>query len=284
MVLTTLLPPPVRRAVRGLLGPRVVLIGELPPERSPGALALVRRRDDLSPLTHTLTILSFNVKRCEDRRRVEASLERAVDDHHPDVILLQEVPRELIQGRGPGGVCEGRSLFFAPFHQVDRPDRRYPYRQYGQLTATSRRVETEIVIELPTINPTTPGPGHLMKRIALYTELPTIDGRTVGLVNVHNEPFARRRDRRLQYEAFLRVIDERRPDVAVCCGDFNPTFGQHGEPGLRLLEDSGFSNALTGRWRALDSCLARCHRGFALAQTLPLGGSDHRPLVVEVTL
>jgi endonuclease/exonuclease/phosphatase family metal-dependent hydrolase len=284
MVLTTLLPPPVRRAIRGLLGPRVVLTDELPPERSPGALALVQRRDDLSPLTDTLTIFSYNVKRCENRGRVAASLARAVDDHHPDVILLQEVPRELIRGRGPGGVCEGRSLFFAPFHQVDRPDRRYPYRQYGQLTASGRHIENEAVIELPTVNPATLGPGHLMKRIALYAELPTTDGRTIGLVNVHNEPFARRRDRLLQYEALLRVIDERRPDAAVCCGDFNPTLGQRAEPGLRLLEDSGFSNALAGRWRALDTCLARGHRGFVRVQTLPFGGSDHRPLVVEVIL
>jgi endonuclease/exonuclease/phosphatase family metal-dependent hydrolase len=247
-------------------------------------LALVRRREDLPPLSRTLTVVSYNVKRGEDRRRLEASLERAVGDHRPDVILLQEVPLELIHGRGLGGVCEGRSLFFAPFHQVDQPDRRYPYRQYGQLIASGRHIEREVVIELPTVNPATPGPGHLMKRIALYAELPAADGRTIGLVNVHNEPFARRRDRRLQYEAFLRAIDDRQPHVAVCCGDFNPTLGQRGEPGLRLLENAGFSNALADRWRALDTCVARGHRGFVRAQTLPLGGSDHRPLVVELAL
>ena len=31
-----------------------------------------------------------------------------------------------------------RSLFYAPFHQVDCPDRRYRYLQYGQLIASGR--------------------------------------------------------------------------------------------------------------------------------------------------
>jgi len=136
MVLTTLLSPPVRRAVRGLLGPRVVLTDELPPDDSPRALALVQGRDAMSPLTRNLTVLSHNVRRCEDGR-VKAPLERAVDDHHPDVILL---------------------------------------------------------------------------------------------------------------------------------------------------EDSGFSKALAGRRRALDTCLARGHLGFVRTQTTPLGGSDHQPLIVAVAL
>jgi endonuclease/exonuclease/phosphatase family metal-dependent hydrolase len=283
-VFSSIIPPPLRRAVRGLLGPRVVVTDDLPADRRPAALTLVTRRDDLPPLADTLTVVSYNVHRAEDRRRFESSLRLAVAEHRPDVVLLQEVPVELVAGAGPGGVCEGRSLVFAPFHQVDRPDRRYPYRQYGQLVASARRILRHSVVELPTVNPATLGPGHLMKRIALYCEMQTDDGRSLGLANLHLEPFARRRDRALQHRALLEAIDHEDPQIAVCCGDFNSTFCQSGEPGLRLLEAAGFDNAMAHRRRALDTCLARGHRAFNRAQTLALRGSDHRPLLVEIAL
>jgi endonuclease/exonuclease/phosphatase family metal-dependent hydrolase len=177
-----------------------------------------------------------------------------------------------------------RSWFFAPFHQVQRPDRRYPYRQYGQLIASTCRLDHTAVIELPTVNPSTLGAGHILKRIALYAELPGADGRTIGIVNVHNEPFARRRFRQMQHASMLQAVDQRKPDVAICCGDFNPSLGQRAEPGLQLLEANGFENAFHRHWRVLDSCFARGHRGFTLAARLPLPGSDHRPIVARLQL
>ena len=140
------------------------------------------------------------------------------------------------------------------------------------------------VLELPTVNPSVLGPGHIMKRIALYAELPMVDGRTVGVVNVHNEPFARPRDRLLQHQAFLDAVNRRAPEVAVCCGDFNPSLSQRGEPGLELLEAAGFENAFAHRWRTLDTCFARGHARYVSAESLRLGGSDHRPIVVRLRL
>ena len=278
------LPPPLRRAIHGFLGRRVVLVDELPPERRPAAVSLTEMADGLERLGTELTVLSYNVKRAERMQAVAATIERAVEDYRPDLIFLQETPVELFRHPRLAEIFAPRSLFFAPFHQVDRPDRRYPYDQYGQLIASACLMLEPRVIELPTVNPATLGRGHLMKRIALYAELPTADGRTVGAVNVHNEPFARRRDRCLQYEAFLPVIDGHAPDVAVCCGDFNPSLSQRGEPGLRLLEAHGFDNAFAHRWRTLDTCLARGHAGFVSADVLPLVGSDHRPIVVRLRL
>ena len=274
----------VRRAVSGYLYRHSVLVDELPVHRRPTALAQIEAGTCSDAPAEELCVLSYNIQRGEQRTRAAASLRAAVEAHRPHVILLQEAPVEFFRDGPSAEIFAGRDLFFAPFHQVDRPDRRYPYRLYGQLTASTCPMRNHHVIELPTVNPSTLGPTHTLKRIALYAEMEAADGRVVGLVNVHNEPFARGRDRRLQHEAFLEVVEQRAPDVAVCCGDFNPTFSQRGEPGIRLLEDAGFANAFAHRRRTLDTCLARGHAGYLEALRLPLAGSDHRPIVVRLRL
>jgi endonuclease/exonuclease/phosphatase family metal-dependent hydrolase len=276
--------PPLKRAVRGYLGPRTALVDELPPERRPSALAVHEPVDGLELLDDHLTLLSFNVQRGQRLGVAAASLEHAVASFRPDLVLLQEAPPEIFRRPPLRDVLAGCSLFYAPFHQVEWPNRRYRFRSYGQLVASTRALQHPRVVELPTVNPSVLGPGHLMKRIALYAEVPTADGRTVAVVNVHNEPFARPGDRLAQHRAFLEAVEERGPDVAICCGDFNPSLSQRGEPGQRLLESSGFENAFAGRWRALDTCFARGHLEFQTAKRLALGGSDHRPIVVGVRL
>jgi endonuclease/exonuclease/phosphatase family metal-dependent hydrolase len=274
----------LKRAVRGYLGPRTVLVDELPPERRPSALAVCEPVDGLEALEDDLTLLSFNVQRGQRLGIAAASIERAVADFRPELVFLQEAPPEIFRQPPLRDLFDGRTLFYAPFHQVERPNRRYRFCSYGQLIVSTRTLRNPRVLELPTVNPSVLGPGHLMKRIALYAELPTAGGRTVGVVNVHNEPFARPGDRLVQHRAFLEAIDERAPDVAVCCGDFNPSLSQRSEPGQRLLESSGFENAFAGRWRILDTCFARGHSEIAAAEHLPLPGSDHRPIVVRVQL
>jgi endonuclease/exonuclease/phosphatase family metal-dependent hydrolase len=276
--------PPLRRAMRGYLGPRTVLVDELPPERRPSALAIHEVARGLERLGSELTVLSYNVQRGQRLAQATATIERAVHDHRPDLIFLQEAPLEIFRHPRLVGVFDARTRFYAPFHQVDRPDRRYRFRRYGQLIASARILREPLVLELPTVNPSVLGPGHIMKRIALYAELPMVDGRTVGVVNVHNEPFARPEDRLLQHQAFLDAVNRRAPEVAVCCGDFNPSLSQRGEPGLKLLEASGFENAFAHRWRTLDTCFARGHAWYVSAESLRLSGSDHRPIVVRLKL
>ena len=276
--------PPLWRAVYGYLGPRTVLVDELPRERRPSELALHKPADGLEPLGSELTVLSYNVQRGQRLERVVTTIEKAVDRRRPDLVFLQEAPLELVRHPRLEGILAARTLFFAPFHQVDRPDRRYPSRLYGQLIASAKTLQSPHVIELPTINPSTLGSGHRMKRIALCAELVTADGRSVVVVNVHNEPFARRRDRLIQYQTLLDAVDQTSPDVTVFCGDFNPSFSQRGEPGLQLLESSGFENAFAPRWRTLDTCVARGHSRVDSAEILPLPGSDHRPIVVRLRL
>jgi len=276
--------PPLWRAARGYLGPRTVLIDELPPERRPSALALHRPVDGLGPVGSELTVLSYNVQRGHRLERAVTSIREAVDRHRPELVFLQEVPLELLSHPRLEGFLAARTLFYAPFHQVDRPDRFYSSRQYGQLIASAVALESPRVVELPTVNPSTLRRGHLMKRIALCGGLRTRDGLRIEVVNVHNEPFARRRVRLVQFEALLEAADHTSPDVAILCGDFNPSLTQRGEPGLRLLESSGFENAFAHRRRTLDTCLVRGHSRFLSAESLRLPGSDHRPIVVRVRL
>jgi endonuclease/exonuclease/phosphatase family metal-dependent hydrolase len=276
--------PPLRRALHGYLGPRTVLIDELPPERRPSALALHSRAKGLTPVEGELTVLSYNVQRGHRLERAVTTIREAVDLRQPDLIFLQEAPVELLDHPRLEHLLAPRTLLFAPFHQVDRPDRFYSSRQYGQLIASAVGLESPRVVELPTVNPSTLRRGHLMKRIALCGTLRTRDRQTIEVVNVHNEPFARRSVRLIQFEALLEAADHRSPDIAILCGDFNPSLSLRGEPGHRLLESAGFENAFAHRWRTLDTCLARGHSQFLSAESLRLPGSDHRPIVVRVAV
>ena len=276
--------PVLRRAIAGALGRGGVATGELPEHLRPHAQAIVERGRDGEPPGRELTVLSYNVKRAERAERAAESLRRAIEAHRPQVVLLQEAPVAFFREGPATELLAGRHLFFAPFHRVEGAERRYPHPLYGQLTATTPPMASHRVVELPTVNPATLGPAHTLTRIALYAELSLADGRRLGLVNVHNEPFARRHRRVLQHQAFLEVVERRGPDVAVCCGDFNPSASQRGEPGIRLLEAHGFANAFARRWRTLDTCLARGHAAFAEARRLRLPGSDHRPIVVRLLL
>ena len=79
------LPPPFRRAIHGYLGRRAVLVDELPPERRPAALSLTEIANGLERLGAELTVLSYNVKRGERMQAVAATIERAVEEHRPDL-------------------------------------------------------------------------------------------------------------------------------------------------------------------------------------------------------
>jgi endonuclease/exonuclease/phosphatase family metal-dependent hydrolase len=276
--------PPLLRAIQGFFSPRAVLEDELPPHRRPSVRAITENHGRTTALPREITVLSYNVKRAERWNLVTSTLRHVIEEHRPDFLLLQEAPLELARSSSLEPLIDGQSLFYAPFHQVILPDRHYPYPQYGQLIASGVQWIAEEVIELPTVNPSTLGRGHLMKRIALYVELQTSDERSLGLVNVHMEPFARRRLRQQQHEALLGAVNRHKVDITILCGDFNPSISQRGEPGLQLLTHHGFVNARGHRWRVLDTCLARGHQTFRRAASLPLPGSDHRPLLVTIRI
>jgi endonuclease/exonuclease/phosphatase family metal-dependent hydrolase len=277
--------PVVRRAIHGYLGPTVTLVDELALEERPHALARVVLDKARRPMAGaTLTVVSYNLKRAERAPGVVETLLRLIAEWAPDLVLLQEAPLEVLDSARVTEALGPHNHVYAPFHQVRLPDSRYPYDQYGQAVIARWQMERPQVIELPTVNRSTLGPGHTLKRIAVLAELPCVDGRRIAVVNIHHEPFARRHARLQQYQPVLEALESRRCDVELCCGDFNPTFSQAGEPGFQLMESRGFSNAFRGRWRALDTCFGRGHQGYLSAERLPYRGSDHRPIVVRIRL
>jgi len=278
----TLISPVYRRVIAGFLGRGTLLIDELPEPLRPSNLATLEGIPRDEYLGNEISILSYNIKRAEHIDEVADSLRIAVHRHRPELILLQEAPPEFVRYAEP--VFQNSSIFFAPFHQVERPDRRYRFHRYGQIIATSVPMHHTEVIELPTVNASTLGKGHTMKRIALYTELPVAGGRIVGLVNTHHEPFTYPKRRRLQYATVLARLAERNTDVDLICGDLNPTLGRRSEHGIRLLESLGYEDSFASHRRTLDTCFAIGHSKILAAEKLEQRGSDHRPILVRVLL
>jgi endonuclease/exonuclease/phosphatase family metal-dependent hydrolase len=271
-----------RRVIAGFLGRGDLLVDELPEAQRPSNLATLEGSPRDQTLGNEISILSYNIKRAERIDEVAASLVAAVDVFRPEVVLLQEAPPEFVEHAE--SVFRQRSVFYAPFHQVETPDRRYRFHRYGQIIATSVPMLHHEVIELPTVNASTLGEGHTMKRVALYVELSIRDGRIAGLINTHYEPFTYPKRRLPQYAAVLERLAERNTDVDLICGDLNPTLGRRSERGMSLLESLGYENAFASHRRTLDTCFAIGHTKILAAEMLEQRGSDHRPIIVRVLL
>jgi endonuclease/exonuclease/phosphatase family metal-dependent hydrolase len=283
-------PRTLRRALLGFLTPPTCLSGEVPEHRRPGRRT-VSRRVSAERAPRRLGLLSYNLQRAVRELQVIRTLTRCAAEHTPDVVLLQEAPRDLWNHPGLEPVFAGCNLFYAPFHQVERPreecpgsipGNRHRAGEFGQVIATRLALDRCEVIELPTVTRAGLGRGHLLKRIALSVEIPIEDGRTLRLVNVHFEPFVWPRGRGPQQAELLRALPHDEGCVDLCVGDFNAAFGVRREPGLVPWWRVGFEAALP-RGRRLDNALARGHRSLE-AIRLDGRGSDHRPLWIRAEL
>jgi len=277
-------PAVVRRAMRGLFGPVVAHIDDVPDDLRPAHHQRLSATAGRPRLGSVFSLVSYNVKRAERMGEVALTLAGIMRSLEPDLLLLQEAPPELLDHPDLAGLVTDRALFFAPFHQVARPDASYPFPAYGQVIVSSVPMMHPEVVELPTVNPASLGPGHTLKRIALVTDIPCGDIRRLTITNVHLEPFSRPRARRPQYSAMIEALAHRCADASLLAGDFNPTLSQRFEPGQRDLLTEGFENAFPKRWRPLDTCFVRGHRNILEACRLEQQGSDHRPVFVRICI
>lgn len=282
----------LRRALLGLLTPPVAILDDVPEDRRP-ARRTVFRPAAFGPAPHPgprsvaqrLVLLSYNLQRTYREAAVLASLSDAVAEHAPDLLLLQEVPRDLWCHPRLAAIFDPLDLFYAPFHQLDRPRGAFHHPEYGQLTASRFPLHNPQVLELPTVTRAGLGRGHVLKRIALLTELPMADGRVLRLAHVHHEPFVWPRGRTPQHTAVLERLPRRDEAVDLCVGDFNASRGVLREPGLEPWWRQGFEAALpaAGRRDNVDNALVRGHRKLE-ARRLRRSGSDHPPVLVRVEL
>lgn len=279
--------PPVpgvlRRALVGFFTPSVAITGEVPEALRPARRSVFLQRVKPGAARQSsgeLHLLSYNLQRAYREAAMIRTILATVRDHTPDVLLFQEAPRGLWEHPKLAPVFDGRDLFYAPFHQVSRLSGCYRHPEYGQLIASRLPLLDTEVVELPTVTRARLGRGHLLKRIALLAEIRLSEDRRLRLANVHFEPFVWPWGRKPQHETVLTRLPARGDVIDVCAGDFNAALGVRREPGLAPWWRQGFEAALP-RGRFLDNALVRGHRALNAAR-LPMPGSDHRPLLVDV--
>ena len=274
-------PRVVIRAVRAFVGEPTTLVDELPEHQRPKHHVTQTDNGQTSAAPPSLRLLSYNIQRAYREPEIIESLESLFKEHGPDVVLLQEAPEHFWARPGAAELFRDMNLFYAPFHQVERTSKRFPHPSYGQVIATPLALTARDVIELPTVTRAGLGRHHVLKRIALYAEIPLSDGRSLRLINTHNEPFVRPKGRFPQFRAALDKLSPSERHVNLYCGDLNIAFGQD-EPGIHLFRSAGYESALTVEAK-LDDCLASGHRSIE-GKIIDNKASDHRPIVVDVVL
>lgn len=235
-----------------------------------------------------LRVVIWNIHRDYDPAGVERTLGRLRHEVDPHLLLLQEVPVSADNGtfwerEGVLELLAGCDLAWVPMHSVSTSTAYYPFRLSGQLTAARLPVEGVEALPLPAVSRRKLGRRHEVRRVALVTRHREGEGR-LTVVNLHLENTARPSGRRLQLvEVLESVAGERGP--VLLAGDLNTAWGPL-EGALAEPARHGFAEVrLQGRrlGEGLDRAFVR-GVGVASGRLLDLGGSDHRPLLVTVTL
>ncbi len=224
------------------------------------------------PAPNEMSILIYNVQRFAKTEKVTESVNRLLEEQNPDVALFQEIPRNAWEWIN----ADGMNVVFAPFHQILKKDWPYKFDEYGQATMSEFPLEEPAVYSLPTVNAKGLGKKHLIQRIGVYTELPLEDGRTLRLLNVHNEPFAWDKRRAKQFEYALSLFPEEEGFVDAYCGDLNAA--GNSERGVDIMVEEGFEDV---RGDGLDRCLFRGHKN-ASYEKIETEGSDHNAFMFTV--
>lgn len=243
------------------------------------------------PITYppsALTFLSWNVYRNYRPKQIEASLQRFVAQHRPDVVLLQEAP--VYEDRAfPGAeALEGYHRFYAPVHEILVRKRHLNFASTGQLILARHAFAQTEVHALPVL----PSRMHaaarrtgIVTRNVAYARFPLYSGGTLGVYNVHLENCAFPAGRTAQVRHLLDVIRRKEDRIVVVGGDFNTFLTRALETCLVSFECEGFVNLFgVRRLRVLPRLDYFLVRGAAGAQASVLRGrgSDHAPILATI--
>jgi endonuclease/exonuclease/phosphatase family metal-dependent hydrolase len=234
-------------------------------------------------IKNEMTIISWNILRNYNKQKIEKTLKKIKNDHNPDIILLQEAPVYDSSSFWEDHLFSKFNLYYAPLHQVKKQDSFYNFSHSGQLTLSHCPFIKTKVIKLPSLIKSVLGKDHIIRRVALYTQLTRGNGSTIGIYNIHLENVTWPTGRKKQLQYLLDEIKRNNDDTVLIGGDFNTFSGRFFEKGLALLVDAGFENLYNSGFRLvprLDYFFIKGAKGVALQ--LKGSGSDHQPIMVKV--
>lgn len=237
-------------------------------------------------LPATLRLLSWNIHRAYDDRRIAESLHAVIRDRDPHVVLLQEVP---VYPHGPWwlepgvrSVLAGMQTVFAAMHRVARPTAYYPFLESGVLIGVRAPLASHRAVRLPVASRPKLGRNHRIERIALGVRC-RAGTLTLEIWNVHLENTARPSARVRQAMALAAALGD---GCTIVGGDFNTMFGPL-EGVVAALEAANLQRVVPGNERRMSPSIDHFFvRGVAAArgEVLRLRGSDHLPIYAEVEL
>lgn len=259
----------------------VYLEEDVPSEFKVEKKSILRTDISLLRAPGSVDIVSWNILRNYSRPKIRKSLEKIIEAHDPNIILLQEVPVYDAGFFWDDKLYSGFNTYFAPSHQVRQQTSFYNFLQTGQLTLSRFPFTKTITYPLPSVARRSFGVDHIIKRLALYTQIRMENGTSFGIYNVHLENAVLPVGRKKQLKYLLDIIDSNEDDGVVIGGDFNTFFGVF-EGVTSLLKKHGFTK-LGAKMRIiprLDHFFIKGVKGKCKAVTGD--GSDHRPFLAQV--
>lgn len=261
----------------------VYRVDDIQEEDDPAKRIILRNGIHEETIDGKLTVISWNILRNYNRDKIRESLTKIMEEQNPSLILIQEAPVYDKSAFWEDDLFTGFNVYYAPLHQVRSQTAFYNFAHSGQLTLSRYPFTKTETYQLPSVTRPILGDEHIIKRLALYTQIETEDGRTVGIYNVHLENAAWQSGRKKQLEYLLGIIDQNNDDVVLVGGDFNTFLGGL-DRGVSALEKAGFDRLLSGfrLTPRLDHMLVRGSK--ATGSQLHGSGSDHQPVMASLNL
>ncbi len=260
----------------------VYRLDDIPAEYNPAERVISRNGIYQEAINGNLTFVSWNILRNYNQQEIKGSILKIITERDPDLILIQEAPVYDESTFWNGALFSGFNVYYAPLHQVKNQTPFYNFAHSGQLTLSRYPFTKTEAYPLPSVSRQFLGHNHIIKRIALYTQIQTRSGEKLGVYNVHLENAVWQSGRRKQIEYILKLIEKNNDDIVVIGGDFNTFLGPL-ERGPAVLQGAGFERLPAGfkLTPRLDNFFIKGSKASGLQ--LRSSGSDHQPIMASIT-
>ncbi|MEA2223401.1 MAG: hypothetical protein QOH83_1777 [Solirubrobacteraceae bacterium] len=242
-------------------------------------------------MSPALTVMTYNIHLGRDVDD-ELDLDRIADvirAQQPDLVALQEVGRHWSAdtdfGDQPTELARLLEMEYVYGANLDRdpPRKGAPRRQYGTAILTARPIVASEHILLPRVSTENEQRGLLVLDV-------DVGGAPFRLYNAHLGVSAE--DRAVQVEALLAAAGKA-PGPHALAGDLNarpqapelaPLFEQYRDAWTAGGEGDGFTFPASAPASRIDYILVSAQLTVSRADVPAVAGSDHLPLVAELTI